>query len=273
MITKMQSGKYDNISLSEYHKLHGWSKSALDKINQSPAHYVEWIANQQEPTPAMAFGSALHCAVLTPELYKQQYAIEPILDKRTKAGKDAYTVWMVESSGKIPIGSIAARQVERVSNAVFSHPLASQFLTQGEAEQSFFWTDAKTGLDCKARPDYYRNDGIVVDLKTCADATFKEFQRSVYNFRYHVQGAFYMDGIFHATGKQCSDFVLIAVEKEAPFGVMVYRLDDMAIDTGRIAYEHNLADVKEWQEKPELYKTVYTLSQNPVEMPLPAWAE
>jgi exodeoxyribonuclease VIII len=269
----MNPGKYDNISLEEYHKLPAWSKTALDKINRSPAHYLEYLANPPEQTPAMAFGSALHCAVLTPELYQKQYAVSPLCDRRTKIGKETLEAFLKESEGKSVVTSDAAGQIERMKKAIFEHPLASQILTNGEAEQSFFWTDPKTNLECKARPDYYRNDGIVVDLKTCADATFKEFQRAVYNFRYHVQGAFFMDGIFQATGKPCSDFVLIAVEKEAPFGIMVYRLDDLAIDAGRLSYQDNLLEIKQWKEHPEAYKTVYQLSTNPVEMCLPAWAE
>ena len=269
----MQTGKYDDISLAKYHTMEGWSKSALDKINRSPAHYMESIANPPEQTAAMAFGSALHCAVLTPELYKTQYVIAPECDRRTKISKETYAAFLATSEGKSSVTAEQAGLIERVSQAVLAHPLASQFLTNGEAEQSYFWNDAKTGLLCKCRPDYQRNDGITIDLKTCEDARFPAFQRSVHNYRYHVQGAFFMDGIFYATGKQCTDFVLIAVEKEAPFGVMVYRIDDLAIDAGRIAYERNLADVKEWKEKPELYATVYQSSTNPVEMPLPAWAE
>jgi hypothetical protein len=269
----MKTGKYDNISLSEYHKLPAWSKTALDKIDRSPAHYLEWIANPPEQTPAMRFGGALHCAVLTPELYKNQYCFYPVCDLRTKAGKEFFAAFSNENKDKIKLDIETASQIERLKTAIFEHPLASQILSNGEAEQSFFWIDPKTNLDCKARPDYIRNDGICADLKTCADATFKEFQRSVYNYRYHVQGAFFMDGVFQATGKQCSDFVLIAVEKEPPFGIEIYRLDDLAIDTGRIAYQENLATVKEWKEKPDLYKTVYPESKNPIDMPLPAWAD
>jgi hypothetical protein len=268
----MKTGKYDNISLKEYHALSAWSKTSLDHINRSPAHYQEWKNNPTEQTPAMSFGAALHCSVLTPELYKSQYVIAPICDKRTSAGKAQYADFLNSSIGKDPIGAIEAGQIERISQAIFNHPLTSQLLSQGEAEQSFFWIDPKTGLECKARPDFLRNDAICVDVKTCENAQFHEFQKSVYSYRYHVQGAFFMDGIFQATGIQCSDFVLIAVEKSAPYGIMVYRLDDLAIEIGRLEYQDNLLEIKQWEEHPEAYKTVYQLSQAPVEMPLPAWA-
>jgi exodeoxyribonuclease VIII len=269
----MKTGKFDNISLKEYHKLPGWSKTYLDKIDKSPAHYLEWIKNPPEQTPAMAFGAALHCAVLTPELYKKQYALLPKIDKHSNDGKAAWKKFQEENDGKDFVEAEDAGRIERISQAIFAHPLASQLLSNGEAEQSFFWIDPKTGLECKARPDYLRNDAICIDLKSCSDAKFKPFQRSVYNYRYHVQGSFFMDGIFQATKMQCSDFVLIAVETETPFGIMVYRLDDLAIDTGRVAYQDNLLEIKQWEEHPEAYETVYQLSQSPIEMPLPAWAE
>ena len=269
----METGKYDNISLKEYHAMPGWSKTKLDKINRSPAHYLEWLANPPEQTPAMAFGSALHCAVLTPQLYKAEYAVMPEIDRRTKSGKEAYAQFCIDSPGKCFVTAVQAGQIERMQAAIFDHPLASQILSNGEAEQSFFWIDPKTGLECKVRPDYLRNDGICSDLKTCDNAGFKKFQRSVCDFRYHVQGAFFVDGIFQATKLQCSDFVLIAVEKDPPFGIMVYRLDDLAMDSGRTAYQDNLLEIKQWQERPEAYKTVYQLSQSPIEMPLPPWSD
>lgn len=253
--------------------MEGWSKSALDLIDKSPAHYIAWLKSDREPTPAQSFGSALHCAVLTPRLYHEQYAIEPNIDKRTKIGKELYQEFIEKSEGKAPITSEQASKIEEMKTALFSHSLASKLITNGEAEQSFFWIDPRTGLLCKCRPDYLRYDGICIDLKTTEDSRFKSFQRSSYNYRYHVQGAYFIDGIFQATKKECSDFVIIAIEKEPPYGIMVYRLDDLAIDTGRVSYGMNLDTAKDFKENPDKYTTVYPESENPVELTLPAWAE
>lgn len=269
----MDTGKYDNISLHEYHRMKGWSKSALDIIDKSPAHYLAWLRSEKESTPAQAFGSALHCAVLTPKLYEEQYAIAPECDKRTKTGKELYQDFLEKSAGKTPITSDQAAKIEEMKAALIAHPVAAPLLTNGEAEQSFFWIDPRTGLLCKCRPDYLRYDGICIDIKTTEDARFKAFQRSSYSYRYHVQGAYFTDGIFQATQKECSDFVIIAIEKEPPYGIMVYRLDDLAIDTGRVSYEMNLDTAKNFKEHPEKYTTVYPESESPVELSLPAWAD
>ena len=268
----MKSGKYDDITLEQYHNMEGWSKSSLDKIDKSPAHYLESKQNPKEQTAAMAFGSALHCAVLTPELYESEYCIALKCDRRTKDGKAAWQQFVDESAGKVVIEAESAGKVELMKKAIFSHPLASSLLKNGEAEQSFFWTDPRTGLLCKCRPDYLRNDKICIDLKTASSAEYFDFQRSAYNFRYHVQGAFFIDGIFHATGMLCGEFVLIVIETEPPFGIMVFILDEDAIKTGRVTYQQDLDTIVDWQEHPEFYESVYKQSLNPIELSLPPWA-
>jgi exodeoxyribonuclease VIII len=89
------------------------------------------------------------------------------------------------------------------------------------------------------------SNGVVVDLKTTTDASPKGFAKAVWKFRYHVQDAFYTDGIEASTGCRPTDFVFIAVEKTAPFGVGVYRLSEGLREEGRELY---LDDVKTWQE-------------------------
>jgi len=271
-VPKMETGKYDNITLKQYHEMPGWSKSRLDLINRSPAHMIETQKNKVT-TPAMAFGSALHCAVLTPALYELEYCVIPECDRRTKAGKELYAEFVIENKGKTVIDSADAANVELMKMSIFSHPLASAMLTGGEAEQSFFWIEPLTRLRCKARPDYLRHDGICIDLKTTDNATYNSFQRSMYKYRYHVQGAFFSDGVFQAVNKQVTDFVLIAIEKEPPFGIMVYRLDDLAIDAGRVEYKKNLATALDWEKCPESFEIVYPISEEPIELLLPAWAE
>jgi hypothetical protein len=54
---------------------------------------------------------------------------------------------------------------------------------------------------------------------------------------------------------------------------MVYRVDDLAIDAGRMDYEKNLATAKDWESNPESYKVVYPISEQPIELLLPSWAE
>lgn len=269
----MKPGKYDDISLTEYHSMEGWSKTKLDRLNKSVQYMLLCDEKQQKPTPAMIFGAAFHSAVLTPELYKNEYIAIPECDRRTKLGKEVYSEFLECSGDKTALDTKSWELIQLMKDAIFKHPLAAAFLKNGEAEQSFFWEDSETGLMCKCRPDYLTHTNICVDIKTTDDATYNSFQRSSLKFRYDVQGAFFMDGIFQATNRLVEDFVLIAIEKTPPFGIMIYVMDNAFVDHGRLMYKENLRVAKDFINNPNNYNLVYPESENPVSLLIPSWAE
>ena len=73
-----------------YHKAYGLSCSDLKVMLRSPAHYHASLLFPQKTTPEMLLGSALHTAVLQPELFDEEYMELPKLDRRTKEGKELY---------------------------------------------------------------------------------------------------------------------------------------------------------------------------------------
>jgi exodeoxyribonuclease VIII len=117
----------------------------------------------------------------------------------------------------------------------------------GKAEQSVYWTDPVTGILCRCRPDFWREDDIIVDVKTTEDASPEEFSRSLAKWRYHVQAPFYMDGIELATGRRPKGFVFLVVEKKPPYAVAAYTLDPESIELGRAEYRADLERLAECQ--------------------------
>jgi hypothetical protein len=90
-----------------------------------------------------------------------------------------------------------------------------------------------TGELCRCRPDLYREDlGIIVDVKSTASAHPDAFARSVVNYGYHAQEAFYSDG-WRSLGKPVDGFVFLAWEKKAPFAYAVYELPPSIVEEGR----------------------------------------
>ena len=57
---------------------------------------------------------------------------------------------------------------------------------------------------------------LIIDLKSTVDASPKGFQRSVANYRYHVQSSHYLDVVEMATGTHLK-LGFIAVEKQRVF--------------------------------------------------------
>jgi hypothetical protein len=84
-----------------------------------------------------------------------------------------------------------------------------------------------------------------VDLKTTAEGGAEpgQFAKSVHQYRYHVQAAFYLDGLA-ANGVEATDFAFIAVEKSRPNLVGAYWASKTMIDRGRMAYKRDLHTYK-----------------------------
>ncbi len=236
------------MEIADYHRHSAVSKSHLDQVARSPLHY--WAAyldpNRQprEATPAMVIGSAVHTHVLELDTWDQRYVTCPEgIDRRTKQGKAEWEAFSVASSNRTVLSKADADLVMRMGQAIYAHPAAAFLLQRpGLAEQTYLWTDDATGLECKCRPDWMTRDGqLIVDLKTTEDASPAGFRKSVANFRYHVQAAWYLDGLERATGRRPEQFIFICVEKKPPHAVAVYAASVEMVATGAITAEGDLA--------------------------------
>jgi exodeoxyribonuclease VIII len=230
----MEPGIYKDISNEDYHNGPGLSSSGLKLLAQSPAHFKDTV---REETPAMRIGTALHTAVLEPERFAAGYVSAPDIDKRAKAGKEAWAE--LEQSGKTVLSAKEYADVQGMTAAIRRHSIAGALVTGGTAEQSVYWDcsavidDIPVTFTCKARPDYIKplpSGYTVVDLKTTPDA--RDFERNAYSYGYHLQAAHYLRGLNNTEGV-ARGFVFVAVEKAPPYGVMVYEASQEFLTRGR----------------------------------------
>jgi exodeoxyribonuclease VIII len=257
----------------EYFAAPAVSNSLLNSMNKSPAHC--WALHldpnrppKAEPTPAMLAGTLAHCVILEPDAFPIRYVVKPDgMDYRTKDGK----AWRDAQTGEvITLEQYDTAQAQRA--AVLAVPEVAHALSSGEAELSIFWDDQISGERCKARLDWLHRlpDGrvIVLDLKTCSDASPAEFGRSVWNWGYHRQAALYSAGV-EARGLEVAAFLFVAVTNAYPFIAVPYLLDDQAQQKGKDevrALIDAFAQCKAQSKWPAYGDGVQTLS-------LPAWAK
>ena len=252
---------------ADYHASPAISKSGLDKIAKSPAHYRAAKEAPAETTDAMVIGSAFHDYILLPEIFQTAYTVLPEdFNGRTKDGKSYLET--IKASGQTILKAEWLKDIQGMAAAVAAHPKAAALLSGGHSEVSMFWQDANTGLDCRCRPDHINPAGIIVDLKSTLDASPAAFAKSCANLRYHVQDAFYSEGYYQAAGTWPRGFVFIAVEKTAPYAVACYTLDDVAKEKGRELYRQDLQTLHAAQANNRW--TAY--SQKIETLTLPAWA-
>lgn len=259
----MNPGIYTSETLTNeaYHASAGISKSGLDLILRSPAHYR--FGERKEATRAMEIGTALHCAILEPERFATDYMmLREVIDRRASAYKEACKVWSAE---RVLTGSEADR-VAGMQESVLSHPVLGRFVkATGRCELSVFATDPETGVLVKCRFDKLLDAKLAIDVKKTQD--LRDFGKSVANYGYHMQAAFYTDVWKWATGEDLDGFMFAAVEEQMPHASAMITIDDEAMDIGRMEYRKALNTYAECFERDE-WNGIY---QELAPVQLPSW--
>ena len=216
---------------AEYRQAEGVNVSTLKYLQKSPAHYLHFLQNPPEDKPAFQFGRAVHSAILTPEAFARDFVVLPEgIDRRTKAGREAYDSFLQENAGREIITAADAEIVGRIAAAVHGNRDAAELLKGTKREETMFWTD-ENGILCKARADALR-PGLIVDLKTTTDAETDNFTREALRYGYDIQCAHYLDGYAHTVSSSPPVWYFIAVEKAEPYAVNILRADGGFIDHG-----------------------------------------
>ena len=251
---------------SEYRAAEGVNKSTLWNLRRSPAHYKYFLDNPREDTAAYKFGRAVHAAILTPAAYKRDYVVIPdSIDRRTKAGKEEYQAFIEASAGKEILTAEDAAAVKAIVKAFKANRDAVNLLKGTKRERPIFWTD-DNGIRCKCRVDAMR-DGLMIDLKTAADAETDTFSREALRFGYDVQAAHYIDGYQHTHSAVMPEWYFIVIEKAEPYAINILRADIGFIDHGIILRQQLMEELIICQEQNNFpgYGTNDLL--------LPSWAE
>src|SRR5690349_2405291 len=91
---EMKDGIYTNLPYKEYAEEDALNRSYLVEFAKSPLHAECYRRNGgKDETDAMAFGSAVHIALLEPAKFDTEILRVPKIDKRYKEGKLAWAEW------------------------------------------------------------------------------------------------------------------------------------------------------------------------------------
>ncbi|EIH8326764.1 exodeoxyribonuclease VIII [Escherichia coli] len=271
IVEDIEPGIYYGISNENYHAGPGVSKSQLDDIADTPALYL-WrkIAPvDTTKTKTLDLGTAFHCRVLEPEEFSNRFIVAPEFNRRTNAGKEEEKAFLMEcaSTGKTVITAEEGRKIELMYQRVMALPLG-QWLVEsaGHAESSIYWEDPETGILCRCRPDKIIPEfHWIMDVKTTAD--IQRFKTAYYDYRYHVQDAFYSDG-YEAQFGVLPTFVFLVASTTVECGrypVEIFMMGEEAKLAGQQEYHRNLRTLADCLNTDE-WPAIKTLS-------LPRWAK
>ena len=221
------------------------SNSRLSAFKRSPLHLIHYLNGNTKQTPAMAFGSAFHAALLEPDHYATEYLTAPEVDRRSKEGKLAYDKFVYEADGKTVITSDDSKRIQRMVDAIRSNAVANELLTNCLwFEQNAEWVNMETSVPMRGIIDAMSSD-YIIDVKTTTDASPGKFIRDAFANYYHRQAAIYLDS---QNQTKRMDYYLIAIEKDEPHGVCVYQLDAEALDKGHEIYLDQVTEYRSWVE-------------------------
>lgn len=241
-------GIYLNMPNEDYHAGPGISKSGLWTIQtQSPAHYKFAV---REEKSYFDFGDACHKAILEPNEFEAKVVRGPD-DRRGNKWKDQLEGCTLDGKLLLTAGDYDA--VLAFRDVIHGDSWLNSIITGGKPmiEASGYAIDAETGELRRVRPDLYREDlEIILDVKSSQSAHPDAFARSVINYGYHAQEAFYSD-TWADIGKPVSAFAFLAFEKKPPYAFAIYELPPSIVEEGRALMRQALDTYHSCRERNE----------------------
>ena len=236
-------GIVHDMPADEYHAVPALSASGLKALARSAWHYKN--RPNIKPTRPMLRGTLAHCAVLEPHAMAERYVVVPadaprrpsvaqLNAKKPSDDSRAAMSWWADFTASAEGRQIVSAEDYAITQmqlqALADEPTIAGILKEGHGEVSVFWRCKRTGVYCKARPDWMTpatgRRVTLLDLKSTADESPNGFGRAAARMGYHLQRSHYVDGVQQATGWKVDEFVFAAVTSAPPVLAVPYFLTD-----------------------------------------------
>jgi exodeoxyribonuclease VIII len=192
------------------------SFSSFKEFCKSPRHFMAYKLRQKESTPAMAFGSAVHCMILEPDEFEKRYTVKDKPDLRKKENKLAWAAVLEYAENN---------HLEVITSA--DHETAKRMADFAYQDESIRWVLDQvhtTELGVKWEYSGYKwrgfidgvGDDLFMDLKLINPLDPNKFRWRFKNDRIIWQAALYQMSK-EAKGK---DFYMVCLEN-APNGMVI----------------------------------------------------
>lgn len=206
------------------------SSGARTLIQSCPEKFAYERAHGRTDTPELEFGRAWHSLLLGGPTVVEIKA----KTRGTKAEEQT------RADGCIPLITKDYDTAQAMIARLREHPEAGPlFARPGRTEQTYVAPDPDTGVLRKIRidfePDVNGGRVLIVDGKTTRNAQPRAFARSIADYGYDQQGAYYSDVLSHLglDNGQPPAFIIVAQEKKPPYLLSVHQLPEYVIDGGR----------------------------------------
>ena len=263
--------KFVKIPDEKYFPVEALSQSGVKKILKSPADFKAGT----KVTDAMTEGKLIHAMVLEPEAVEEYFRVFRG-DRRTKAGKDEYAQ-LANYFCVVPESMFD--EARAVADAMLKHDFGGRTIAEFLAEpgtlkevavfweQEFTLEGTKFTVPCKAKYDAVNlRHRVILDLKSCADASPNKFRNDCYN----ESGGHYLQSAFYRLPEIAHDlsFYFLACEKKPPFCTGLYKIDDHVLEE---AYQKIASAAWIYKKGMETGRWSSQYNESPEELIPPGW--
>lgn len=264
-----------NYDIKKYHQHPAIGSSDLKLINQSLNHYLRKNEIEKKEDESLLIGQALHdCLLSYDDIFSKSYTVMPD-EIKMKRGKE-WEKFEEENKGKTILSKKQSKKVVDMLRSLNGHPLFEKFnlYQQKTIETEVTYFSTMQGVAIKCRPDM-EGKTFIADLKTSAKSvTESRFAKTIFDYRYHVQAAWYLD-LVNEYRKQnnislVTNYFFIAVENVHPHNCNIFRLHENAIEEGRRIYQLDFLKYKKYLENKDDFYT--GLNESVISIDIPKYA-
>lgn len=253
-------GVYANVPFSDYvqieainwHKIAPGRKSALQMRHE--------MLLPSDANKGQVMGGALDCMIFDGlERFGECYATMPRFDghPNSNAYKAQRDAWQQANAAAVHLTADEMGIVQGMYKALRAHPIAWALLSggKGRSQLTIIWRDEATGELCKGRIDRLAEvDSAIltngqstgktvclIDLKSTREPGIEknQFPGEVVKYGYHGQLGMYRRGCIALKPAEIVP-IIVAVQNDAPFDVIVHRMDAECSD-GKTTIDHGEA--------------------------------
>tara|TARA_R110002020_G_scaffold320541_3_gene536457 strand:- start:82 stop:981 length:900 start_codon:yes stop_codon:yes gene_type:complete len=259
---KLGNGRFLDLSDEDYAKDRGLRRTELLDFDRSEAHFMQ--GPYRPKTPDLEFGQDFHLFSLQPDVFEDNYIFLPedfrgkslTTNEKIENGsniggvKKAYVEFKKEHQNKKILKAEVKDQLTSMRTNMLKHDGTNSLFKNAIAHEATCYHNIVDDLDGKSRIDVdtVAKSGwpILVDIKTTTDASKEAVSRSVFNYAYFRQAAYYIDSYEKVTGEKVGGFVFVFVEKSKPYNCQPYQMEREYIEYGKKLNDLSVDSIVKW---------------------------
>lgn len=244
------------------------SYSSLKEFAKSPVHYMAYLTKERKDSPELIFGSALHCILLTPDSFNDQFVVSRKFDLRKPADKEEYAALVKDATDnkKKVIQDDMHTDLINLTNLVKENKEFDTIMNNSTS----ICVETRQEKELFGLPFVYIKDietaDMTIDIKTVQNGSIEALNKDFFNYDYALQAAIY-GGNFH----------FYVVEKNPPFYNGLIGVDKAWMDYGLNKLEKLCVAFNYCLEHPEnftkSYNFWYDIQNTKPIISLPSWVK